>query len=62
MSIWYCHVYYIEVRKFNYMLESDSLKNSLQNILDVLKGDFWVFVFSNDALLVVLAKTLLIHP
>ena len=32
-------------KKFNYMLEIDILRNFLQNILGVLNGDFWGFVW-----------------
>ena len=38
-----CHGNYMEMKKFNYMLEIDILRNSSQNILDVLnylKGAF----------------------
>ena len=35
-----CHGNYMEIRKFNYMLEIEILRNSSQNILGVLRGAF----------------------
>ena len=35
-----CHVNYIEVKKFNYMLETDIIKNSLKIDLGVMNGNF----------------------
>ena len=31
----------MEMKKFNYMLEFDILRNSSQKYLDVLRGAFW---------------------
>ena len=52
-----CHENYIEMKKFNNMLEIDILRNSSQKTLGVLRGTFkgWVSKRRPDALL---AKTM----
>ena len=35
-----CHGNYMEMKKFKNMLEIDTLRNTLQNILGVLRGAF----------------------
>ena len=35
-----CHWNYIEVRKFNYMLEIEIFRNFSKNVLGILRGDF----------------------
>ena len=43
-----CHGNYIELKKINYKLEINILRNSSQNILGVLKVYFWGFWCIND--------------
>ena len=38
-----CHGNYMEMKKFNYMLEIDIIRNSSQIFLGVLRDAFWVF-------------------
>ena len=35
-----CHGNYMELKKFNYMLETDILRNSSQKVLGALRGAF----------------------
>ena len=48
-SLAQCHRNYIEVNKFNNMLEIDILRNSSQKLLGVLRVDFGGFGCPNDA-------------
>ena len=46
-----CHGIYIGVKKFNYKLENNILRNYSQKDLGVLRGDFRGFGCPNDSLL-----------
>ena len=53
-----CHVNYKEMKKFNYKLESEILRNSTQKDLGVLRGSFQGFGCPKRHLDTLLAKTM----
>ena len=55
-----CYGHYMEMKKVNYMLEIDILRNSSQNDLGVLKGAFSGFGCPKRHPDALLAKTM--HP
>ena len=51
----------MEMNKFNYMLETDILRNSSQNILGVLRGAFLGFGCPKRHPATLLAQTMLVN-